>query len=197
MDFMGVCLTPPEVNGHFNGQPKPALLLPGPGLISNGFTHTFIAQMNNSLRWRVITYVEALHFNMYMIYGCSTYLCIELRLHSQVNRGNTDEPSISLTQDTTLPLKHGSLALSSEISSLTTLGSRQTDTVRLTNQWSDTELAQQHSMGRPAMLPHAEWHSRTESHVFNIVFDQLCTLCSMKQAHRVAVVLHSVSILDL
>lgn len=47
---MGVCLTPPEVNGHFNGQPKPALLLPGPGLISNGFTHTFIAQMNNSLR---------------------------------------------------------------------------------------------------------------------------------------------------
>lgn len=50
MDFMGVCLTPPEVNGHFNGQPKPALLLPGPGLISNGFTHTFIAQMNNSLR---------------------------------------------------------------------------------------------------------------------------------------------------
>lgn len=35
-------------------------------------------------------------------------------------------PSVSLTQDTTLPLKQGSLALSSEISSLTTLGRGQT-----------------------------------------------------------------------
>lgn len=51
MDLVGVRLTPPPaVNGHFNVQPKPALLLTGPGLISNGFTHTFIVQMNNSLR---------------------------------------------------------------------------------------------------------------------------------------------------
>lgn len=48
--FGGCMFDPPAVNGHFNGQPKPALLLTGPGLISNGFTHTFIVQMNNSLR---------------------------------------------------------------------------------------------------------------------------------------------------
>lgn len=47
-------------------------------------------------------------------------------------KGSTGAPSIALTQDTTLPLKQGSLALSSEISSLTTLGSKQTDAVRLT-----------------------------------------------------------------
>lgn len=42
-------------------------------------------------------------------------------------RAGALHPSISLTQETTLPLKQGSLALSSEISSLTTLGRGQTD----------------------------------------------------------------------
>lgn len=75
--------------------------------------------------------VEAEHGYIYMIHECCTYLCIELR----------GEPSVSLTQDTTLPLKQGSLALSSEISSLTTLGNRQTDTVRLTGREKGTRVS--------------------------------------------------------
>lgn len=78
------------------------------------------------------------------------------------------QPSISLTQDTTLPLKQGSLALSSEISSLTTLGEKQADTY--SQALSDQEKGR-HSAARrhvpllPALI-HAEW----QPHVCNSHF---------------------------
>ena len=76
-------------------------------------------------------------------------------------------PSISLTQDTTLPLKQGSLALSSEISSLTTLGNRQTDTVRFNwpgeghgVSWATRTRLSLETLHFPASLTHTETCSR-------------------------------------
>lgn len=97
--------------------------------------------------------VEAERGCVYMIHECCTRLCLELQ----------GEPSVSLTQDTTLPLKQGSLALSSEISSLTTLGNRQTDTVRLTGQ--DNTVQPEH-----ASLP---------SHVKSYLYTQWVTVMTL------------------
>lgn len=68
-------------------------------------------------------FAEALQVYIWMIYECS---CIfGYSWGCAVNRKRrAGEHHLSLTQDTTLPLKHGSLALSSEISSLTTLESK-------------------------------------------------------------------------
>lgn len=55
--------------------------------------------------------------------------------------GPAGESSATLTQETTLPLKQGSLALSSEISSLTTLERGRQKAVRLSSGWESSHVA--------------------------------------------------------
>lgn len=72
-----------------------------------------------------------------------------IRMSARLGSGEAGESSVTLTQDTTLPLKQGSLALSSEISSLTTLfggggwGRREKGEkgVRLSSGWESSHVA--------------------------------------------------------
>lgn len=90
-------------------------------------------------------------------------------------KGAECRTSVSLTQDTTLPLKQGSLALSSDISSLTTLWRTHTCAHTHTQTHIHTEQLETlwelwaHALIYLQKLKHTESMSRSNSGIFHLV----------------------------